>query len=114
MEFIANALNGNFLSNILPSPDDEIDGVMAAIAYGSNFNDEKGEFHSPSPMDTFGEGWLCFDYSPKVSIGEKWKMRSNGTSIGAGISFALQILKQPLRIAALSFRLHFILFQPEG
>lgn len=44
MEFIANALNGKFLSNILPPPGTDIDGVMAAIAYGSNFNDEKRDF----------------------------------------------------------------------
>lgn len=57
MEFIANALNGNFLSNILPSSDEEIDGVMAAIAYGSNFNDENGDF--------FGH---CLDIESRMSI----------------------------------------------
>ena len=37
LEFIANSLNGNFLRNILPTSSHEIDGVFAAIAYGSNF-----------------------------------------------------------------------------
>lgn len=40
MEFIANKLNGNFLRNILPNSSDEITEAMAAIAYGSNFQED--------------------------------------------------------------------------
>lgn len=36
MEFIANISNRKIPKTILPSSDVEIDGVMAAIAYGSN------------------------------------------------------------------------------
>ncbi len=44
MQFIANAVNGNFLESILPGPDDEVDGVLAAIAYGSVFQNQDNDF----------------------------------------------------------------------
>jgi hypothetical protein len=36
VKFFANKLNGNFLRNVLPGPDIEVDWVRAAIAYGSD------------------------------------------------------------------------------
>lgn len=36
MEFFANNVNGNFLRNILPGKEDEVEWVRAAIAYGSD------------------------------------------------------------------------------
>lgn len=36
MKLIANGLNKQFFSSFLPPPDTEIDGVVAAIAYGDN------------------------------------------------------------------------------
>lgn len=43
MKFIANGINRNFFRNILPSPNDEVDFVMAAIAYGSDFIDKESD-----------------------------------------------------------------------
>ena len=69
MEFIANALNGNFPSNILPSPDDEIDGVMAAIAYGSNFNDEKSDFIGHCLANHYRlDIWMRYDHTVPVAV----------------------------------------------
>lgn len=36
MKLIANGLNKQFFSSFLPPPDCEIDGVVAAIAYGDD------------------------------------------------------------------------------
>jgi hypothetical protein len=36
VKFFANKLNGNYLRNVLPGPDVEVDWVRAAIAYGSD------------------------------------------------------------------------------
>jgi hypothetical protein len=35
---IGNKLNGNYIQNVLPSSEDKVDGVLAAIAYGDNKN----------------------------------------------------------------------------
>ena len=69
MEFIANALNSNFLSNILPPPEAEIDGVMAAIAYGSNFNDEKRDFIGHCLKNRYRlDIWMRYDHTVPVAI----------------------------------------------
>lgn len=69
MEFIANALNGNFPINILPSPDDEVDGVMAAIAYGSNFNDEKSDFIGHCLANHYRlDIWMRYDHTVPVAV----------------------------------------------
>lgn len=36
MKLIANGITKDFLSSFLPSPEDEVDGVLAAIAYGDD------------------------------------------------------------------------------
>lgn len=36
MKLIANGLNKQFLASFMPKPDDEVDGVLAAIAYGDD------------------------------------------------------------------------------
>lgn len=69
MEFIANALNGNFLGNILPPPGAEIDGVLAAIAYGSNFNDEKGDFIGHCLANRYRlDIWMRYDHTVPVAV----------------------------------------------
>ena len=69
MKFIANKLNGNFLANILPSPDVEIDGVMAAIAYGSNFNDEKRDFIGHCLENRYRlDIWMRYDHTVPVAV----------------------------------------------
>lgn len=69
MEFIANALNGKFLANILPPPEVEIDGVMAAIAYGSNFNDEKRDFLGHCLENRYRlDIWMRYDHTVPVAV----------------------------------------------
>ncbi|ADE12659.1 phospholipase D-like domain-containing protein [Sideroxydans lithotrophicus] len=75
MEFIANALNGNFLSNVLPAPSDEVDGVLAAIAYGSNFNDEKGDFIGHCIANRYRlDIWMRYDHTVPVALPLLWRL----------------------------------------
>ena len=69
MQFIANGLNRNYLRNILPPSDAEIDGVMAAIAYGSNFNDEKTDFIGHCLANRYRlDIWMRYDHTVPVAI----------------------------------------------
>jgi len=69
MQFIANGLNGNFLRNILPPSDVEIDGVMAAIAYGSNFNDQKTDFIGHCLANHYRlDIWMRYDHTVPVAV----------------------------------------------
>ena len=36
MKLVANGLNKQFLASFMPNPQDEVDGVLAAIAYGDD------------------------------------------------------------------------------
>ncbi len=69
MQFIANGLNGNYLRNILPPSDVEIDGVMAAIAYGSNFNDQKADFIGHCLANRYRlDIWMRYDHTVPVAV----------------------------------------------
>lgn len=69
MQFIANGLNGNYLRNILPPSDVEIDGVMAAIAYGSNFNDQKTDFIGHCLANHYRlDIWMRYDHTVPVAV----------------------------------------------
>lgn len=68
MEFIANALNNNILRNILPTKDDEVDGVLAAIAYGSNFGDADLDLIGHSTRHRYRlDIWMRYDHTVPVS-----------------------------------------------
>lgn len=69
MKFIANALNGNFPSNILPSSDDEVDGVMAAIAYGSDSKYEYSDFIGHCLANHYRlDIWMRYDHTVPVAV----------------------------------------------
>jgi hypothetical protein len=69
MEFIANAFNGKFLETVLPPPDADIDGVMAAIAYGSNFNVEKRDFIGHCLQNRYRlDIWMRYDHTVPVAV----------------------------------------------
>jgi hypothetical protein len=68
MQFIANGLNGNYLRSILPPSGVEIDGVMAAIAYGSNFNDQKNDFIGHCLANRYRlDIWMRYDHTVPVA-----------------------------------------------
>jgi len=66
MQLIANTLNGNYLRNILPSSDDEVDGVLAAIAYGNDLNENliTNCVENRLRMDI----WMRYDHTVPVSV----------------------------------------------
>ena len=69
MKFIANKLNGEFLINILPSPEDGVDGVLAAIAYGSNFPDEKRDLIGHCVENRYRlDIWMRYDHTVPVAV----------------------------------------------
>jgi hypothetical protein len=49
MKLIANGLNGEFFRSCLPPPGKEIDGVVAAIAYGDDKTTPRALYKKPSP-----------------------------------------------------------------
>lgn len=69
MEFIANILNRKILKTILPPSGVEIDGVMAAIAYGSNFPDEKNDFIGHCLANRYRlDIWMRYDNTVPVAV----------------------------------------------
>ena len=68
MKLIANGLNGEFLANCLPSAEQEVGEVLAAIAYGSHSNNDKDDFiancvRNGSRLDI----WMRYDHTVPVS-----------------------------------------------
>lgn len=69
MKFIANAINGEFLENILPSADDGVDEVLAAIAYGSVFNNQKDDFIGHCLKHHYRlDIWMRYDHTVPVAV----------------------------------------------
>ena len=66
MKLIANTLNGNYLQNILPSIDDNVDGVLAAIAYGNDINEKfiKNCIENRHRLDI----WMRYDHTVPVAV----------------------------------------------
>ena len=68
MEFVANALNKKFLKYLLPPAGSEIDGVFAAIAYGSNFPNEKEDFIADCVNNRYRlDLWVRYDHTVPVA-----------------------------------------------
>lgn len=68
MEFIANTLNKKFIKNLLPPAGTKVDGVMAAIAYGSNFPNEKEDFIADCIKNHYRlDLWMRYDHTVPVS-----------------------------------------------
>ncbi|AWP59344.1 phospholipase [Bordetella bronchiseptica] len=69
MKLVANALNGCYLANVLPGPDDDVDGVLAAIAYGSNSSNEKEDFIGNCLKHRLRlDLWMRYDHTVPVAI----------------------------------------------
>ncbi len=69
MEFIANALNGNFLTNILPTDEDEVEGVLAAIAYGDDKLNDNDSLLGNCISNGFKlDIWMRYDHTVPVSV----------------------------------------------
>ncbi|MES2208498.1 MAG: phospholipase D-like domain-containing protein [Pseudomonadota bacterium] len=69
MKLIANAVNKNFMQSILPSVDDEVDGVLAAIAYGENSNTEEYDFIGNCLSNHYRlDIWMRYDHTVPVSV----------------------------------------------
>lgn len=70
MEFVANGINGVYLRDILPkvSNDAEVNGVLAAIAYGSSF-DGSDELLKHCVENKFRlDIWMRYDHTVPVKI----------------------------------------------
>jgi hypothetical protein len=69
MRFIANRLNNSHLRDILPSQKVDIDGVMAAIAYGSNSNDENSDLVGHCIKNKHRlDIWMRYDHTVPVAV----------------------------------------------
>lgn len=78
MKLIANGINNSVFSNILPHDDDEVDGVFAAIAYGSLPNSKSYDLIE----DCISKGyrmdlWMRYDHTVPVSIEMLKKLLEN-------------------------------------
>lgn len=68
MKLIANGLNGNYLRDILPTSDQEVDSVMAAIAYGSMFPDQNSDLIGHCLANKYRlDIWMRYDHTVPVS-----------------------------------------------
>jgi len=69
MKFIANRINDNYLINVLPPATVEVDGVYAAIAYGSNSSDESRDLIGNCIQNKFRlDLWMRYDHTIPVAI----------------------------------------------
>ena len=69
MKLIANAINGEFLQNVLPSASDAVDEVLAAIAYGSVFNNQKDDFIGHCLQHRYKlDIWMRYDHTVPVAV----------------------------------------------
>jgi hypothetical protein len=69
MKLIANAVNGNYLESILPGPDDLVEGVLAAIAYGSVFNNQNDDFIGNCLRHRYRlDIWMRYDHTVPVAV----------------------------------------------
>ena len=68
MKFIANKINNSYLMELLPRGDVEIDGVMAAIAYGKSFPNENDDFISNCLKNKRRlDIWMRYDHTVPVA-----------------------------------------------
>lgn len=69
MKLIANGLNRKYLRDILPPDGSEMDGVLAAIAYGANSNDEKNDLLGHCLRNRYRlDIWMRYDHTVPVAI----------------------------------------------
>ncbi len=68
MNLVANNLNNVFFQNILPSDNDEVDCVLAAIAYGSEFNNGNDLLTNCLKKNLRLDIWMRYDHTVPVSV----------------------------------------------
>jgi len=69
MKFVANTINNTHLSYLLPSNEDEVDCVLASIAYGDNFPNEKDDFIAQCVANRYRlDIWMRYDHTVPVAI----------------------------------------------
>ena len=69
MKFVANILNGCHLADILPTPEDDVDSVYAAIAYGANSTNEGDDFIGNCLKNRYRlDLWMRYDHTIPVAI----------------------------------------------
>jgi hypothetical protein len=69
MKFVANTLNGVHLADVLPCKDDEVDNVLAAVAYGSNSTDEDNDFLGHCLRNRYRlDLWMRYDHTVPVAV----------------------------------------------
>lgn len=70
MKLIANGINKYVFSNILPDECDEVDGVLAAVAYGSLPNSSAYDLIENCLINGYRmDLWMRYDHTIPVSIG---------------------------------------------
>lgn len=69
MKLIANRINGVYLRDLLPGDDIEVDGVLAAVAYGSSASDETRDLlgHCVAKQLRL-DLWMRYDHTVPVSV----------------------------------------------
>ena len=69
MELVANALNNCYLQHCLPQENNDVDGVYAAISYGSEFpNAAYGLISNCLRLGHRLDIWMRYDHTVPVSI----------------------------------------------
>ena len=69
MRFIANRINGVHLRDILPGEDEDIEGVYAAIAYGSSSANEKEDLIGNCLANKLRlDIWMRYDHTVPVAV----------------------------------------------
>ena len=79
MRFIANNINGSYLREILPSPNTEVDGVLAAIAYGSYPNNLEASLIGNCLNNNIRlDIWMRYDHRIRVKDENISLLEANG------------------------------------
>lgn len=69
MKLISGKLNGVYLANVLPEANEQVDSVLAAIAYGSSFSNEDNDLISSCLKARWRlDIWMRYDHTVPVSI----------------------------------------------
>lgn len=69
MKLVANTINGEYLRDILPGPEVEVDGVLAAIAYGQDGNNPREDFIGHCVTNKYRlDIWMRYDHTVPVGV----------------------------------------------
>lgn len=68
MKLVGNALTKTYFQNILPSEVTEVDSVLAAIAYGSDFNNKQDLLANCLMKGVRLDLWMRYDHTVPVSV----------------------------------------------